>query len=92
VQRRHGQNVTIINEAISRCKDTFFQGWNVNMIGWDRCFNVGLGASCHSTNSGLFATHYAHAFDGIQLLWELKTVKEIRTSRPSLIYLWPATF
>ncbi|KAG2651274.1 hypothetical protein PVAP13_1NG276200 [Panicum virgatum] len=47
VHRRHGQNVTIINEAISRCEDTYFQGWNVNMIGWDRCYTVGLGQSCH---------------------------------------------
>ena len=113
VQRRHGQNVTIINEAISRCKDTFFQGWSVNMNGWDRCFTVGLGTSCHRwavlhtvillthsnqfpllvlywpvfscqiyfrNNSGLFAAHYARAFDGHQLLWELKTVnKQIKS-------------
>jgi len=85
VQRRHGQNVTIINEAISRCKDTFFQGWSVNMNGWDRCFTVGLGTSCHRNNSGLFAAHYARAFDGHQLLWELKT-PEHALNRAEMLY------
>jgi len=85
VHRRHGQNVTIINEAISRCEDTYFQGWKVNMIGWDRCYTVGLGQSCHSNNSGLFATHYARAFDGVQLLWDLKT-PEHGINRAELLY------
>ncbi|KAG2623882.1 hypothetical protein PVAP13_3KG085927 [Panicum virgatum] len=85
VHRRHGQNISILNEGISRCIDTFFNGWNVDMIGWDRCYTVGLGASCHSNNSGLFAMHYARAFDGIQLLWELKT-PEHGINRAELLY------
>lgn len=47
VQRRHHASVTALNDAISSCKDTFFQGWSVNMVGWTRCYLVGLGVSCH---------------------------------------------
>jgi len=55
------------------------------MTGWDRCFTVGLGASCHRNNSALFATHYAHAFDGHHLLWELKT-PDHGINRAELLY------
>ncbi|CAN6351761.1 unnamed protein product [Urochloa humidicola] len=63
---------TKLNGAISRCKDTFFQGWEVDMSFWTKSFQIGLGASCHKNNSGLFATHYARAYNGVQLLWGMK--------------------
>ncbi|CAL5070142.1 unnamed protein product [Urochloa decumbens] len=89
VQERHNSVVTSISDAISRCIDTFFQGWAVDMNNWRRCFPVRLGVSCHKNNSGLFATHYSTAYDGIQLLWDLKS-SEHGDNRSELLFqlLW----
>jgi hypothetical protein len=46
VEQRHSISATKMLDALSRCKECFFQGWDVDMNNWMRCFQVGLGVSC----------------------------------------------
>uniref|UniRef100_A0A0A9A5J5 Ubiquitin-like protease family profile domain-containing protein n=1 Tax=Arundo donax TaxID=35708 RepID=A0A0A9A5J5_ARUDO len=64
IENKHSKFVDMMHEAIFDCKNTFFRGWDVSRVGWERNYAIIAGAGGSRSDSGVYALHYARFFDG----------------------------
>ncbi|KAL6843760.1 hypothetical protein ACP4OV_026331 [Aristida adscensionis] len=69
----HENTVALLHNALFACINKYFHGWKCDQEGWSRSYPIDIGPRSIPRNSGFYTVHYAKAFDGVKLDYNLLT-------------------
>ncbi|KAL6903443.1 hypothetical protein ACP4OV_004256 [Aristida adscensionis] len=85
---KHGRLVNKLYEALFNCKKKFFGGWDSDEDGWTSSFPTHISVRSAYRHTGVYVVHYARAFNGEQLNFQLASPMQAKVYefRSELLY------